>query len=184
VGQKAAFTLQTADLNMYLAVKRKALSRLEEALQRLEQERGDPLQKLAEISVAEREAAAALGFDPNHFARVSQEVGRLLALKGRHEESFRLQEELKKTREELARQERTTRDRAAKEFLQAQVRVLDRELVRLAEGQELSPQDEEGLQLLAQFRVEIAQLQARQERLQRRIREVWMANRKAPTPTP
>jgi len=174
----AGVVLTPADVAMYLAVKRKALSRLEEALDRLERTGGDPLQELGELSRVEREAAQQLGFDPGHFGQVREQMSRLATLRAKQEQTIRLEEELARSKKELIRQREATRDRATREFLDAQIRTLDRELARLAAERSAKGQEQEALAVLGQFRVEMAQLEARQERLTRRIREVWVASRK------
>lgn len=169
---------------MYLAVKRKALSRLEEALDQLEKRGGDPLRELAEISVVEREAARALGFDAQRYAQVKEEVARLVAERSRREERIRLEQELKKSQEELVRLREQTQDAAAREFLEAQLRVLERELARLGREKQQVEGGKETEELLARFRVDMAQLDARQQRLERRIRQAWEATRQRLLATP
>jgi len=176
--------LAPADVEMYLAVKRKALSRLEETLDRLERTGGDPLQELGELSRLEREAAQALGFDPARFGKVRDEMARLAAAKAKREQAVRLEQELSRSREALVRQRDATRDRATKEFLEGQIRHLEKELGRLAAERSAKGEEQEALAVLAQFRVELAQLEARQERLTRRIREVWVASRKRQAAAP
>ncbi len=176
--------LQDKDLEMYLAVKRKALSRLEEALDQLERRGGDPLRGLAEIPVVEREAARALGYDPQRYAQVKEEVARLVAERSRREERARLEQELKKTQEELIHLREQTRDAAAREFLEAQLRVLERELARLDREEEQVEGGKEKEALLARFRVQMAQLDARQQRLERRIRQAWEMTRQRLPATP
>jgi hypothetical protein len=95
-----------------------------------------------------------------------------------------LEQELSRSREALVRQRDATRDRATKEFLEGQIRHLEKELGRLAAERSAKGEEQEALAVLAQFRVELAQLEARQERLTRRIREVWVASRKRQAAAP
>lgn len=171
-----SLVLTPEDMELYVAVKRKALSRLEEALDRLQEVGGDPLRELGELTVAEREAARALGVDPQKFARVQEAVARLVAMKGREEETLRLEQELQRNLEELEKLAEHTKNPAARQFLEVQVRALRGELAKLAEERHQIGGEREQLQLLARFRVEMAQLQARQDRLTRRIREAIAAS--------
>ncbi len=181
-GQGAeSLVLTPEDMGLYLAVKRKALSRLEEALDRLQAVGGDPLRELGELTVAEREAARALGVDPQKFARMQQAVTHLLTLKARDEETLRLEQELQRNLEELEKLSEHTRDPAARQFLEAQKKALRGELAKLAVERRQIGGEGEQLQLLARFRVEMAQLQARQDRLARRLREALAASGKATT---
>lgn len=175
-------TLTEEDMELYLAVKRKALSRLEEALDQLQARGGDPVRELAELAAAEREAARALGADPARFARIGEAVAKLLALKGRAEETARLEQELRRNLQEITRLAETTRDPAAREFMDAQAAALREELAKLAKEQQHLLVEDDKLGLLERYRVEMAQLQARQEKLARRIREAMAAARANPLP--
>ncbi|MFZ5803609.1 MAG: hypothetical protein ACOY7U_02040 [Acidobacteriota bacterium] len=172
------WVLTPEDMELYLAVKRKALSRLEEALDRLQTSGGDPVRELAELTVVEREAARALGADPQKFARIQEAVSRLVTLKGREEESLRLEQELQRNLEELEKLKENTKDPAASQFLEAQLKALRGELAKLATERRQMGGEQEQLQLLSRFRLEMAQLQARQDRLARRIREAMTASGK------
>lgn len=173
-----SLALTPEDMELYLAVKRKALSRLEEALDRLQAVGGDPLRELGELPAAEREAARALGADPQKFARIQEAVSRLITLKGREEETLRLEQELQRNLEELEKLAEHTRDPAARQFVEAQTKALRGELAKLAAERRQIGGEQEQLQLLARFRVEMAQLQARQDRLARRLREALAASGK------
>ncbi|MFN3412799.1 MAG: hypothetical protein ACK42L_01905 [Thermoanaerobaculum sp.] len=177
-GVAESWVLTAADMELYLAVKRKALSRLEEALDRLQTSGGDPVRELAELTLVEREAARALGADPQKFAWIQEAVSRLITLKGREEESQRLEQELQRNLEELEKLREHTKDPAAGQFLEAQVKALRGELAKLAAERRQLGGEQEQLQLLARFRLEMAQLQARQDRLARRIREAMAASGK------
>lgn len=173
--------LSPEDMAVYLAVKRKALSRLEEALDRLQASGGDPVRELGELTSAEREAARALGVDPSRYARIEAEVARVVAARGREEEIARLEQELKRNLEELERHTKNAQDPATRQFLEAQARSLQSELAELASERKQLGEEQEQLELLARFRVEMAQLQARQDRLARRIREAVAPSQRART---
>lgn len=173
--------LTPEDMTLYLAVKRKALSRLEEALDRLQASGGDPARELGELASAERDAARALGVEPSRYVRIQEEVARLVAVKGREEETARLEQELRRNLEELERHAENARDAATLQFLQAQMKALREELAKLATERRQLGEDQEQMQLLARFRVEMAQLQVRQDRLARRIREAVAGAQRAGT---
>lgn len=173
-----SWALTPEDMELYLAVKRKALSRLEEALDRLQAVGGDPLRELGELTTAEREAARALGVDPRKFTRIQEAVARLVTLQGRQEETLRLEQELQRNLQELEKLAEHTKDPAARQFLEAQTRALRGELAKLAVERRQIGGEQEQLKLLARFRVEMAQLQARQDRLARRLREALAASGK------
>lgn len=174
--------LREEDMEAYLAVKRKALSRLEEALDLLERQGGNPIQELREMAMYETEAAKALGFDPAYIAQVREAVAALVALKSREEDAFRLEQELIRSREELWQQRELTKDLAARQFIDAQIRALDRELTKMASERERFSTKASEKELLSRFRVEMAQLQAREERVTRRLREVWTRSHRPRSP--
>lgn len=173
------FSLSAEDIELYLAVKRRALSRLEEALDRLQASGGDPARELGELAAAERDAARALGLDPARYGKIQEAVARLVVVRGRQEETARLEQELRRNLEELERHAENTRDQAARQFLQAQMRAVQEELAKLAAERRQLGSEEGQLQLLARYRVEMAQLQMRQERLTRRIRDAVAASQRS-----
>lgn len=180
--QAETVVLREEDMEAYLAVKRKALSRLEEALDLLERQGGNPIQELREMAMYETEAAKALGFDPAYIAQVREAVAALVALKSREEDAFRLEQELIRSREELRQQRELTKDLAARQFIDAQIRALDRELTKMASERERFATKASEKELLSRFRVEMAQLQAREERVTRRLREVWTRSHRPRSP--
>lgn len=173
--QGGTVALCAEDMEAYLAVKRKALSRLEEALDLLERQGGNPIQELREMATYETEAAKALGFDPAYIAGVKEAVAALVALKSREEDALRVERELTRSREELRRQRELTKDQAARQFIDAQIQALGQELTKLAAERERFSFKVKGSEksLLSRYRVEMAQLQAREERVIRRLRQVW-----------
>ncbi|MGQ9836083.1 MAG: hypothetical protein ACUVRQ_08935 [Thermoanaerobaculaceae bacterium] len=180
--QAGTLVLRGEDMEAYLAVKRKALSRLEQALDLLERQGGNPIQELREMATYETEAAKALGFDPAYIAGVREAVAALVALKGREEDLFRVEQELNRSREELRRQRELTKDLAARQFIDAQIQALDRELTKMASERERFSAKDSEKELLSRFRVELAQLQAREERVTRRLREVWTESQRPRSP--
>ncbi|MCS7182208.1 MAG: hypothetical protein NZ869_03775 [Thermoanaerobaculum sp.] len=167
-------------MEVYLAVKRKALGRLEEALDRWQNSPAAPTRELLELTVVEKDAAKALGIDPARYRAIQETVARLTALKGRQEDALRLERELRRSVEELRFQAQHTKDQATREFLQAQITSLQEALARLAEERTQQTADEASFVVLSRYRVEMAQLQARQDRVARRLREAWGAAAKRP----
>lgn len=174
--------LTRADLEALLAVRGRALQRLEESLEDVLRSGGDVGTRVKELSAAEREAAAALGVEWRRYVWVREEVARLMTLQRQEEDVALLRAELEKAREELDQQLKVVRDRASREFLEAQRRTLERQHAKLVDPARTTPARAEAMELLASFRAELAVQQARQEKLQRRLREILRSVRTETTP--
>ena len=173
----SAVQLTRADLEALLAVRTRALGRLEESLEDVLRTGGDVGTKVKELSAAEREAAAALGVDWRRYVWVRDEVARLVTLQRQEEDLALLQAELERARQELDQQLTVARDPASREFLQAQRLTLERQHAKLIGSARSSPARVEALALLEEYRAELAVQQSRQEKLQRRLREVLRSSR-------
>lgn len=174
--------LTRADLEALLAVRGRALQRLEESLEDVLRTGGDVGTRVKELSAAEREAAAALGVEWRRYVWVREEVARLMTLQRQEEDVALLRAELEKALEELDQQLKVARDRASREFLEAQRRTLERQHAKLADPTRTTQARAEAMELLASFRAELAVQQSRQEKLQRRLREILRSVRAEATP--
>lgn len=162
--------LSASDLKLLIAVKGRALRQLEEALAASSDEGGDALAQLKDLVVVEREAAAALGADWQRYTWVKEEIARLLALQRQGEDAKLLALELERSKQDLATQLSRCRDAASRQFLQAQIDSLEHQLEVLERGQVLDPRSAAELTLIESARVQLAELQGQQDRIQRRIR--------------
>jgi chromosome segregation ATPase len=161
--------LTEADLQAYLTVRSKALQKLEDALDEVEKSGGDVLAHVQELTVAERDAARSLGVEWRRFTWVRDQVGRLLTTQRQREDQRVLLAELTR----------------AKQFLEAQLKVLDGQLEKIESEQHLPTPKAEEMKLLEAARAEIAILQGRQDRVQRRVQELLQrAARSGATPVP
>lgn len=175
--------LTRADLESLLAVRGKALQRLEESLEDVLRMGGDVGTRVKELSAAEREAAAALGVDWRRYVWVREEVARLMTLQRQEEDVALLRAELERAREELDQQLKVARDRASREFLEAQRITLEQQHAKLIDSGRASPARAEAMAMLESFRADLAVQQSRQEKLQRRVREVLRSVRADQAPT-
>jgi len=157
---------------MFLAVRSKALQRLEDALTQVEQSGGDVLAHVQELTVAEREAARSLGVDWRRFTWVRDQVGRLLTTQRQREDQRVLLAELTRAKQDLSAQLGVARDPASRQFLEAQLKALNAQLEKLDKDQWLPTPRAEEMKLLESARAEIATLQGRQDRVQRRLQEL------------
>lgn len=178
----SARQLVPEDLKILVAVKGKALRQLEEALGQAEGGGGEVLGRLKDLVTSEREAAAALGVDWERYNWVKEEIARVLALQRQGEDARVLALELERSRDDLRAQLERTRDGASRQFLEAQIHSLERQLAVIAEERVLDPQVQASLRLVEAARVELAELQGRQDLLQKRIRELVRQERGADTP--
>jgi hypothetical protein len=160
------------DVQMFLAVRSKALQRLEDALTQVEQSGGDVLAHVQELTVAEREAARSLGVDWRRFTWVRDQVGRLLTTQRQREDQRVLLAELTRAKQDLSAQLGEARDPASRQFLEAQLKALNAQLEKLDKDQWLPTPRAEEMKLLESARAEIATLQGRQDRVQRRLQEL------------
>ncbi len=179
-------TLSSADVQMFLAVRTKALQRLEDALAEVEAKGGDVLAHVQEITVAERDAARALGVEWRRFTWARDQVGRLMTSQRQHEDQRLLAAELVKAKEDLKTQLDAARETASQQFLEAQLRVVADQLEKLNREREIHAPQAEELRALESARAEIATLQGRQDRVQHRLQELLQRSTNAgaaPAPT-
>ena len=182
-----ASPLTAQDLNLYIAVKEKALQTLEDALDDVEAHGGDVVSRVQEISVAEREAARSLGVDWRRFTTVRDQVGRLFTAQRHREDERLLAAELSRARQDLEGQLQVARDQAARQFLEAQLKALRAQIEKLDEEQQRPPAPDDDTKLLEAVRAEIATIQGRQDKVARRLEALLeRAAVSAPpsTPTP
>ncbi len=165
-------TLSETDVRMFLAVRSKALQRLEDALAEVEANGGDVLSRVQEITVAERDAARALGVEWRRFTTVREQIGRLLTSQRQHEDQRLLAAELTKAKEDLGAQLAAARDAASRQFLEAQLKVVTDQLEKLNRERQVPAPRAEELRVLESARAEIAILQGRQDRVQHRVQEL------------
>lgn len=168
--------LTREDLATYTAVRSRALQRSEETLARLERGEISPVAAVEDFASADRRAAALLGVEWRRYALIREEVGRAISEQRRREDSRLLVMELERALEEMRVQHRQARDAATREFVQAQIASLERQLERLAREEDLLPEEEEQRAMLDRVRADLAMQAGRQERLQRRLRELLQAH--------
>jgi len=181
-----AAELTPADVEMFLAVRAKALTRLEEEVDAAESRGGSLLTRVVELSDAERDASAGLGFEWRRYRWVREEIARLQSAQREREDAALLTVELTRAREDLAAQLKLARDAASRQFLEAQIASLDRQLEGLTTKAQAGEVDARGRELIARVRAELAVQQGRQERLLRRLRDLVERERAggAPPATP
>ncbi len=176
--------LTRTDIETYLTVRERALEYIEESLDRVESGTGAAVENVEAFRAAEKAAVRKLGLDWARYSDVREEIARLLTAQRQHEDAQLLATELRRARGELKNQLELTRDTASREFLQAQLESLDGQLARLQREMKPSPVEAEQQQLLEAYRADIAIQQGRQERLERRIRELIRDRRSQPTASP
>jgi hypothetical protein len=175
-------TLTTNDMMMFLAVRAKALTRLENEVAAAEQHGGSLLAHVVELSTAEQDAVSSLGFDWKHYRWVREEVASLVAAHRQREDSQLLTLELTRARDDLQAQLTVAKDAASKQFLEAQVASLNTQLEKLAGGRPVADGEAEAMELIAGARAELAVQQGRQDRIQRKVRELVQRERAGGTP--
>lgn len=169
--ESAHGALSAQDLQVYLAVRSRALALLEDAVARVERGGGDPVSSVQELSVAEQRAAESYRVPWSRYSWIGNEIGRLVSLQRRAQDARVLVIELERTRNDLRAQLDGARDGASRQFIEAQMARLSVELERLGSERTPSERDVAAMALLESARAELAMLQGRQERLQRRLRE-------------
>ena len=172
------------DVQTYVAVRGRALQRQEAEIDQMSGASEDLLEEISDFAAAEREAARSLGVGWAHYRWIRQEIGRLLSEQRHQEDSRLLALELARTRDDLAAQLKQVRDEASRQFLQAQLARLDAKLSQIQEDQNLPPNEARELKLVEAVRAELALLQGRQDRIQRRIREMLQKTHEDATPAP
>ena len=159
-------------MQAFIAVRSKALQRLEDALAEVERSGGDVLGRVQELTVAEREAARSLGVEWRRFTWIRDEIGRLLTSQRQHEDQRVLDAELSRSRDDIEAQLKSARDPATRQFLEAQLKVLSAQLGAVTRDRKLPGPETEELRVLESARAEIATLQGRQDRVQHRLQEL------------
>ena len=172
----AAASLTREQLDLYIAVRSRALQRAEETLTRLERGEITPVAAMEEFASADRRAASQLGVEWRRYTLIREDVGRTISEQRRREDSRLLVMELERSLVELRDQHRHARDAATREFVQAQILSLERQLERLAQEEEVPPEEAEKRELMDRVRAELAMQAGRHERLQRRLRELLQAH--------
>ena len=165
-----AVELTASDIEAYIAVRNRALARLEETLTDVEKGRMDQLAAVLDILPAERAAAAGLGVDWSSYVATRERAAQLRSRQRRSEDTQRLLLELRSARDDLASQLAIARDPASRQFLEAQLRTLARQIAELESERELTASEQSQLVLLEAYRAEIALLNGRQDRLEREVR--------------
>ncbi len=176
--------LTAADVQAFVAVRTRALQRLEEALADVESKGGDVLAHVQELSVAERDAARALGVQWRRFTWVRDQIGRLLTSQRQHEDQRLLEAELTRSRDDLDAQLKAARDDATRQFLDAQLKALSSQLDRIERDRQLPAPQAQEMRVLESARAEIATLQGRQDRIQHRLQELLQKAAGEPSATP
>jgi len=164
--------LSAADVQMFLAVRGKALQKLEDALSAVEQSGGDVLAHVQEVTVAERDAARALGVEWRRFTWVRDQIGRLLTAQRQHEDQRLLLGELTRAKQDLTEQLAAARDPASRQFLEAQLKALTAQLEKLEHEERIPAPRAAEMKLLESARAEVATLQGRQDRIQHKLQEL------------
>ena len=172
------------DVQMFLAVRGRALQRLEDALTEVEGSGGDVLAHVQELTVAEREATRSLGVEWRRFTWVRDQVGRLMTSQRQHEDQRVLAAELTRARQDLSAQLEAARDPASRQFLEAQVKALSVQMEKLNRDQQLPAPRAEEAKVLESVRAEIATLQGRQDKVQRRLQALLESAAGSATPHP
>jgi hypothetical protein len=178
-----ATALTANDIQLYLVVKEKALNNVEAALDDVESHGGDVLGHVQELSVAEREAARALGVDWRHFTAVREQIGRLFTAERQHEDRRLLVVELRRARQDIEGQLRLARDQAAHQFLEAQLKALSTQIAKLEQERQLAPARADEMKLIEPVRAELATLQGRQDKVAKRLQELLQRSASS-SPTP
>ena len=164
--------LTAADVQAFVAVRARALQRLEAALADVESKGGDVLAHVQELSVAERDAARALGVDWRRFTWVRDQIGRLLTSQRQQEDQRLLQAELTRSKDDLEAQLKAAGDVATRQFLEAQLKALSGQLERLERDRQVPAPQAQEMRVLESARAEIATLQGRQDKIQHRLQEL------------
>lgn len=160
------------DVEIYLAVRDRALQRLEDSLAAVERKGNADIGTIEELSVAEQKAAHSLGIDWRTYEEVRDEIARLMSSQRHREDAQVLNLELRHAREDLVAQLALARDPASKQFLEAQLSTLNAQIEKLDREQAQTPVESDQTKLLDSVRAEIAVQQGRQERISKRVKEL------------
>lgn len=165
-------SLAEADVAALIAVRGRALRKIEDLLAQVEDNGVGELPGAPDLSVAEREAAMALGVEHWRYVWTRDRAAHVLAMQRQAEDRHLLVSELTRTRNDLLAQMAQTTDAASREFLQAQLRSVEVQVSKLHEEHGFTPAVAEEARLLEKARVDLALLASREERLQERLRQL------------
>lgn len=168
----AIATLSAPDVRAYVAVRGRALQRVEEVAAVAEARGPGSTASLPDLGEAEREAAAALGVEYRRYLWARDRTARVLALQRQAEDRRLLVGELTRTQADLLIQMGQTSDPASREFLQAQVRSIEAQVARLRKELAGAPGVEAEVALIEAVRVDLALLHSREERVQEKLRQL------------
>lgn len=163
--------LSARDLRLMLVVRARALEQVEARLAGLPHDLADVPRHIQELRVAEREAAAAVGTDWRRYLWARDRVDQLLTLERQRGDRRLLLTELERTSRELAKQLGLAKDAATREAIRVRMAGIQRQVANLRGEQKLDPIEAEDLKLVAAVRAELADLDTRQEAVQKRVKE-------------
>jgi hypothetical protein len=181
---RAQLRLTEREVRQFLAVRGRALQRLEGELTTLERQGGDVTSRVEELSAAEREAAESQGVGWRRYDAVRLRVSQLLTMERRRDDRRVLIGELERTRAELVRQQGTVKDPATRQAIGTRLAGIDGRLADLHRGQEIAESDKAEMVVLDAARPELAALDRRQEVIQQRIKTVLERHAPATVATP
>lgn len=168
----AIATLSAPDVRAYVAVRGRALQRVEEVAAVVEARGPGSAASLPDLGEAEREAAAALGVEYPRYLWARDRTARVLAMQRQAEDRRLLVGELTRTQADLLIQMGQTSDPASREFLQAQIRSIEAQVARLRKELAGAPGVEAEVALIEAVRVDLALLHSREERVQEKLRQL------------
>ncbi|HPW56779.1 MAG: hypothetical protein KA072_14285 [Thermoanaerobaculaceae bacterium] len=168
----AVATLAAADVRAYVAVRGRALGKVEERVAAEEAHGSGSAAVLPDLVEAEREAAAALGVAYGRYVWARERTARVLALRRLAEDRRLLVGELARTQADLLNQLGQASDPASREFLQAQIRSLEAQVAKLRKELADEPGVEAEVALIEAVRVDLALLHSREEKVQEKLRQL------------
>ncbi len=168
----AVVTLSAPDVRAYVAVRGRALQKVEERVAAEEARGSGPAASLPDLAEAEREAAAALGVEHGRYVWARERTARVLAMQRLAEDRRLLIGELTRTQVDLLNQLGQTSDPASREFLQAQVGSIEAQVARLRKELAGEPGVEAEVALIEAVRVDLALLHSREEKVQEKLRQL------------
>ena len=181
---KGPLRVAERDVRQLLAVRGRALQRLESDLTGLELQGGDVSSRVEELSAAERVATEMQGLEWRRYDAIRQRVSQLLTVERQRDDRRVLIGELERTRMEMVRQQATVKDPATRQAIEARLAGLAARLTDLRRGQEVGASDREEMAVVDAARPELAALDRRQEAIQQRIKAALERHAPAVVPTP
>lgn len=176
--------LQPRDVRLYVAVRERALERMERTIDGLPSVPDEAaVARFEDLTGAERAAVDSLGVRWGDYLWVRERIARLITTQRQREDARILSLELSRTRKDLADQLGQARDEASRQFLNAQIQSLDSRLAELEAGKRVPGDEARELSLIEDERADLATLQGREDRLEKRIRDLLRAARAARVPT-